>query len=35
MIMIVQAVYHLLRSGYQIHRPASYQICQMVSSFGW
>ena len=26
-----QAAYHLLRSGCQIHRPASYQICQMVS----
>ena len=30
---IAQAAYHLLRSGYQIHRPASYQICLMVS--GW
>ena len=32
-LMIVQAAFHLLRSGCQIHRPASYQICLMVS--GW
>ena len=31
MIMIVKAVSHLLRSGCQIHRHASYQICLMVS----
>ena len=33
--MIVQAAYHLLRSGCQIHHPASYQICLMVSCLGW
>ena len=30
-----QAAYRLLRSGYQIHCPASYQICLMVSCLGW